>query len=110
MENNNLTSNTNTLIERVRNVFTATETMITEMKMGDRSPIKAIAAQVGLTIGVEPNSILCYVNDFAHNTSMGYVSAGKFGGFIKGERRLKAAKIVQTETIPAATIPDLNQE
>src|SRR5271157_190822 len=93
MENNNLTSNTNTLIERVRNVFTATETMITEMKMGDRNPIKAIAASVGLTIGVEPGSILPYVNDFCHNTSLGYVTAGRFGGFIRGERPLRKAPI-----------------
>lgn len=91
MENN--TSNTNTLIERVRNVFTSTEAMITEMKMGDRSPIKAIAASVGLTIGVEPNSILCYVNDFCHNTDLGYVTAGRFGGMIRGPRPMRKAPI-----------------
>jgi hypothetical protein len=95
------------LIERTKAIFTATQAVIDGMNesdpIGRRKQIKDIAEAVGLAVGEEPAKVLAYVNDFAHNNSAGYVTRGKFGGFIKGVRPLKTAKVSKTSPAIAST-------
>lgn len=84
---NNNTNEIDTMLETIRPIFDATQNVITEMKDGDRKPVKDIAEIVGLAISMEPIKVLPFVNFHLHNTATGRVSAGKRGGYIKGSQK-----------------------
>jgi len=81
------------MMERAKTIWAATQVVIDSLKDTERKSIKQIAETAGLAINLEPAKILPYVNDFLHNTEAGYVSPGKFGGFIKGQRPVKIVKV-----------------
>ncbi len=110
MEDNTPRLTTAELIEKSHNIFTTTENVVCQMKLGDRLAVKKIAAQVGTTLNLTATQVFPYVNDFCHCTTLGYTSAGKFGGFIRSDtgRPLKTAKPVKTSTITPSPINSEN--
>lgn len=92
--NNTTTNNTSEIIERSRLIINTTESLIMEMSDQHREPLKALATRVGIATNLEPSRVLPYVVDFCHSTSLGYVSAGRFGGFCRGTKK---SKIVKTQ-------------
>jgi len=86
----------NTDIERMtafsKQVFEAAQQAIETMQDGDRIQIKQLAQSVGLAVAKDPKDVLGFVNHFAHNTSMAYVTRGKNGGVIKGTKPVKVVK------------------
>lgn len=83
---------TNKVIEKFQTICDAAQTIIDPMNDGERKQIKEIAEAVATSLQMETKRVLNCVNDFLHETEVGYVSRGKNGGFIKGKR---AAKIVK---------------
>lgn len=75
-----------------KQVFESAHQAIADMKDGERMQIRHLAQTVGLAVARDPKDVLGFVNHFAHNTSMAYVTRGKNGGIIKGT---KPAKIVR---------------
>lgn len=116
-ENNSTTTSNNdiaTITERATTIFTATQSFIMEMNIGDRISLKKMAAKIGPSINMEPATILPYVADFARNNSLSYVSAGKYGGCVRGTRQLKVAKTSiipsHSEEVPNEEISNNNEE
>lgn len=101
------TNNTAALKERVVNVFDATESIISKMKLGDRTNIKALSTQVGTILGLMPLQVLPYVNDFCHSTSLAYVSPGKYGGVIRSDT---GKPLKGTKTSPLMKAAELNKD
>lgn len=94
--NNNSNTNTNeidTMMESVKTVFTATATHMASMTIGTRMPVKDMAEIIGKQINIEPQTVAPFVHYMAKNSKLGYVSPGRFGGFIRGERKLKTIKM-----------------
>lgn len=103
-----MNNNTNTLeqmVESVGTIMNAAQTVVDDMSVNDRMPVKDMAKTVGLALAVEPSVIFPFVNYFAHNTKEGYVSAGKTGGFIKGTRKT-APPVKSTQTEIETVITD----
>lgn len=73
-------------------VFAAAEQVIETMQDGERIQIKQLAQTVGVALSTDPKHVLGFVNHFAHDNSLSYVTRGKNGGIIKGT---KPAKIVK---------------
>jgi hypothetical protein len=86
-----------TLTERVGNILDAFETENDSMSLGDRISLMEMSINVGRTVGAEPKSVLPFVDWFAHNNEPeGYVSRGKFGGYIRGEKPVKGTRKVNS--------------
>lgn len=87
---------TNTDIESMiafsKQVFESAQQAIADMKDGERMQIKHLAQTVGLAVAKDPKEVLGFVNHFAHNTSMAYVTRGKNGGIIKGTKPARVVK------------------
>ena len=112
MEDNTPKFTTPEMIERSHSIFTATDNVIRPMALGSRASIKTIATQVGTMLNFTPTQVFPYVNDFCHCTVLGYVSPGKFGGFIRSDtgRPLKTAKPTNTSAITtSSTNTDTNE-
>lgn len=106
MENNTPQLTTAELIERSTSIHTTTDSVVRPMKLGERQAVKKIAAQVGTMLNLTAVQVFPYVNDFCHCTTLGYVSPGKFGGFVRSDtgRPLKTAKPTTTSTITPSPI------
>lgn len=76
-----------------KEVYEATEHAIEAMGDGERIQIKQLAQVVGLALAKDPKSVLGFVNHYAHDNSLSYVTRGKNGGIIRGT---KPAKVVKT--------------
>ena len=76
-----------------RQVFEAAQNVVASMKDGDRVQIKTLAQTVGLAMSKDPKDIFGFVNHFAHNTTIAYVTRGKKGGVVKGVRPVKVVKV-----------------
>lgn len=91
-----ITMSTNTDIEQMtafsKQVFEAAQQAIEVMQDGDRIQIKQLAQSVGVAVARDPKDVLGFVNHFAHNTSLAYVTRGKNGGVIKGTKPVKVVK------------------
>lgn len=90
-----------------KQVFEAAQSAIEGMKDGDRIQIKELAQTVGLAVARDPKEVLGFVNHFAHDTSIAYVTRGKNGGIIRGTkpaRVVKASKKVKVVT-PSTDAP-----
>lgn len=86
-----------------KQVFEAAEHIIETMQDGQRIQIKQLAQDVGLALAKDPKDVLGFVNHFAHDTSLAYVTRGKNGGIIKGS---KPAKIVKAPKKVKTTVAD----
>ena len=75
-----------------KQVFEAAHHAIETMADGERIQIKQLAQVVGLAVAQDPKDVLGFVNRFAHNTSLAYVTRGKNGGIIKGVKPVKVVK------------------
>ncbi len=76
-----------------KQVYEAAEHAVEVMQDGERMQIKQLAQVVGLALAEDPKKVLGFVNHFAHDTSLAYVTRGKNGGIIRGT---KPAKVVKT--------------
>ena len=72
--------------------YEAAEHAIEAMQDGERIQIKELAQVVGLAVAKDPKSVLGFVNHFAHDTTLAYVTRGKNGGIIKGTKPAKVVK------------------
>jgi len=75
------------------------------MNDGERIQIKELAKTVGLMVAMEPKSVLHFVNHYVHNTELAYVTRGKNGGVIKGQKVVKPAKKATSVTSVDNTAP-----
>lgn len=80
------------MLVNIERVLEATHRIIDSMQTGERKQIKNLAEEVGQAVGKAPKDVLGYVNDFAHNTKIAYVTRGKHGGIIKGTKPAKTVK------------------
>lgn len=112
MPNNNSNNHDDVsiLTERATAIFSATQAFMMAMQLGDRMPIKEMATKIGPSINMEPAQVLPYVNDFAHNTNLGGVSAGRFGGFIRGSRlkTVKGKSSIETTETPESIVESID--
>jgi hypothetical protein len=76
-----------------RQVFMAAQDTIKTMQDGERIQIKQLAQTVGAVLSRDAKDVLGFVNHFAHNTSLAYVTRGKNGGIIKGVKPAKVVKV-----------------
>lgn len=97
---NSKTNDIDSMMDSIRPIFDATKSIVQDMKDNERKPVKQMAAMVGLAIGMEPVKALPFVNHFAHNTKTGYVSSGRYGGFVRSNtgKPLQTVKTNKTET------------
>jgi hypothetical protein len=88
---------TNTDVESAtafsRRVYEAAQTTIESMQDGERMQIKQLAQVVGQAVSKEPKVVLGFVNYFAHECKLAYVTRGKNGGIIKGTKPVKVVKV-----------------
>lgn len=92
------------MLEPVENIFKAAQAALEDLKDGERMQVKDLAKVVGLAVAQEPKQILGFVNYFAHNTNIAYVTRGKNGGVVKGTRTVKPVKVAKVK--PAETNTD----
>lgn len=107
-------------LEIVENVYKQTQSVIDGMPNdgeGRRMQIKDMAESVAVAVGMAPKDILHMVNRYAHNTTSGYVTRGKKGGFIKGVKVVKAAPsspavqaVDSSSSLPDASVDDVNND
>jgi hypothetical protein len=111
-ENNTNNSSNNNAADKVlakfRPICEAAQTVIDGMKEKERKQIKDIADAVALSLQMEAKRVLNTVNDFLHTTECGYVSRGKHGGFIKGQKPVRIIKSKTTESLIDLNDEDLN--
>lgn len=88
MSSNDIESNT----AFAKQVFEAAHKAIETMSDGERIQIKQLAQVVGLAVAQDPKEVLGFVNRFAHNNALSYVTRGKNGGIIKGTKPAKVVK------------------
>lgn len=101
-----------------KQVFEAAQAAIEPMQDGERIQIKQLAQTVGAALGREVKDVLGFVNHFAHDTSLAYVTRGKNGGIIKGTKPVKVVKPGKKQkkdaapapvVVDVATTPDFNE-
>ncbi len=100
----NKNANIQSMLESIESVLQAAHNAVEGMKNGERMQIKQLAQVVGMAVSKEPKHVLAFVNHFAHNTDIAYVTRGKNGGLIKGVKPVKVVKVskkVQEDTTPA---------
>lgn len=86
-------ANIQSMLEDVERIFQAAHTTISGMQQGARKQIKELAQDVGVAVGRDPKEVLAFVNHFAHNTDIAYVTRGKNGGVIKGTKPIRVVKV-----------------
>lgn len=87
-----MSTNIKSMMETVESIFEAAQASIESMSVGSRIQIKELAQTVALAVAMEPKHVLGFVNHFAHNTEIAYVTRGKNGGIIRGSRPAKTDK------------------
>lgn len=80
-----------TMLENVKRIFVTASQTVESMALGERMQIKDLTQKVALAVSMEPRQVLGFVNYFAHNTDLAYVSRGKNGGLVRGTRPAKTA-------------------
>ena len=114
MSNNSTTNNTmnnsnndvSLMTERANTIFLATQSFIMEMPLNQRLSLKKLAEEIGMRINMEPAEVFPYTSDFARHNTISYVSAGKFGGVVRGQRKLKGAKSITNNTSSSELLND----
>lgn len=77
----------------VKQILEAAHAALATMADGERVQIKDLAQTVGLAVARSPKEVLSFVNHFAHKTKIAYVTRGKNGGVIKGNKPAKTSKV-----------------
>jgi len=85
-------SNVKAMLETVETVFKAASFALDEMEDGDRVQLSALAEAVSVATNLSLQTVAPLTNHFAHHTSEGYVSRGKHGGLVKGEKNTSVSK------------------
>lgn len=88
-----------------KQVFEAAHKVIETMADGERIQIKQLAQTVGLVLARDPKDVLGFVNHFAHDTTLAYVTRGKNGGIIRGTKPVKVVKAAKKAKVDT-TITD----
>jgi hypothetical protein len=81
------------MLKDIERVMEAVHSVVETMQIGDRKQLKQLAQDVGTLVAKDPREVFGFVNHFAHNTNIAYVSRGKNGGIIKGIRPAKTVKV-----------------
>lgn len=84
--------NIQSILQTAERIFEATHTVLSQLPNGERVQIKQLAQDVGTLVGLDPKRVLGYVNDFAHNNDISYVTRGKNGGVIRGTKPATVVK------------------
>jgi hypothetical protein len=84
--------------ETFNSILNAFASQHDSMETGDRVQLMQLAINIGQEVDRDPKSIKGLTDFLAHNNGdQGYVSVGKFGGYVKGQRPLKTStKSVKT--------------
>ena len=80
------------MLATIEPVLETAHQIVSKLNDGERIQIKKLAQDVGNTLSLDPKEILGFVNHFAHNTKIAYVTRGKNGGVVKGVRPAKVVK------------------
>ena len=92
------------MIESISSIINSANDIIMKMSDKDRMQIKDLAARVAKSTGSDAKQVLDFVAFFARNTDLGYVARGKNGGFIRGEKPVKATPA------PAPSVSDSDSD
>lgn len=95
------------LLKKIDNIFIQTQMVIDGIALGNRMQLKEMAEAVSAAMGLDTKSVALYVSEYAHNAEGGYVTRGKKGGFIKGD---KPVKVLKPTVIPTPPSPALNKD
>ena len=87
-----MNSDVQSMSETATRIFETANLIVEGMPDGSRKQIKDLAAEVSTSVGMEPKVVLGFVNFFAHQTKLAYVTRGKHGGLIKGVKPVKKAE------------------
>lgn len=91
-------------------IWDAAYDIVAAMKDRERKQIKELAADVSAVVGMDPKRVLGFVNHFAHETKIAYVTRGKNGGLIKGTRPIRVVKPKKAKKVAdTAPVTDSNQ-
>lgn len=101
----NTTTDTNVqdMLVDIKTILEAAHTIVDGMQPGERTQIKKLAEEVSARLGKDAKEILSYVNDYAHRTSIAYVTRGKNGGLVRGTRPAKVVKVKSPTPDPFST-------
>lgn len=86
-------ANIKSQLEIVERIFVATHAILDKMADKERMQIKKLAQEVATAVNLKPEVVLGFVNYFAHNNDIAYVTRGKHGGIIKGVKPVKTDKV-----------------
>ncbi len=92
-------------IATIRQVLEASYNEVSNMTESERVSVKKLASKVAKEVTMEAKHILGFVNYFAHNNDISYVTRGKYGGLVKGTKVVKPAKPKTTKAKNQATDP-----
>ena len=95
-------SDVQSMSETATRIFETANLIVEGMPDGSRKQIKDLAAEVSTSVGMEPKVVLGFVNFFAHQTKLAYVTRGKHGGLIKGVKPIKMKKPDQQVNMSAS--------
>lgn len=87
-----MNKNVQSQLDVIGSVLNAAHDVVSKMNDGERMQIKSLAQQVARELSMEAKTVLNFVNHFAHNTDLAYVTRGKHGGLIKGTKPVKVVK------------------
>lgn len=102
-----MSTRTEKMTETAQTCFDAADSIVEAMADGSRIQIKDLAAQVSTMVGMEPRQVLGFVDHYVHKTDIAYVTRGKNGGLIKGQKPAKVVKPKKAK--PAADDSNSNQ-
>ena len=92
-QNTNIINNdVETMTARANTIFNAINTIVGEMADQDRMRVEDLAKKVSKTVSLDIKEVLGYVNDFGKKASVGYITRGANGGYVKGQRPVKTVK------------------
>ncbi len=89
---NKMKTHVQPMLETVEKIFTAAYIIVEALKPGERIQVKDLSQSVGLAVAMDPKDVTSFVNHFAHNTDLAYVTRGKNGGIVRGQRPVKTVK------------------
>lgn len=102
--NTNITTETEKLHSIINPILDNTLSTVMGMQLGDRIGMKELAERVGKATNMQPSIVLPLVNFFTHNMpTVAYVSPGRTGGVVRGERGETKITPPTTETTETTT-------
>lgn len=82
-------NNVKAMLESVEKIFQSVESSLTAMTEGQRVQMKELAHTVAMSVGMQEKDVQPFVNHYVHNADGVYVTRGKYGGIIKGNKPAK---------------------